>query len=249
MTEPQNIYDDERFFGGYSQMERFGTGWEQALEQPEFVALLPALAGVRALDLGCGVGQLAHYLAASGAAEVIGVDVSQRMLDLARAERSHPRLRYARVAIEDVRFPPRRFELVVSSLAFHYVADYRGLVQRIAEWLVPGGTLVFSTEHPIYTARLPDLGWIDSPRGGWAIDWYSDEGERVEHWFVEGVRKQHRTMATLVNELIDAGLQVERVLEPAPSGERLERRPHELEHRRRPMFVMLKARRGTCSAG
>src|SRR5688500_4442386 len=105
---PQNIYDDQRFLAGYASLERFGTGWDQALEQPLFVSLLPDVTGKRVLDLGCGVGQLALYLAQAGAAEVVGVDLSRRMLARARAERSHPRLRYVRKAIEDVDFPPRR---------------------------------------------------------------------------------------------------------------------------------------------
>ena len=105
---PQNIYDDPRFFAGYAQMERFGSGWELALEHVDFLALLPSVQGRRVLDLGCGAGQLALHLATAGAAEVIGIDLSERMLKLARAERAHPRVSYQRVAIEDVTFPPER---------------------------------------------------------------------------------------------------------------------------------------------
>src|SRR5205085_9296388 len=126
--DPQNIYDDPGFFAGYSTLERFGEGWERAMEHADLLALLPAVDGRRVLDLGCGAGQLAHYLATSGAAEVIGVDVSERMLALARAGWAHPRVTYSRGAVEDVAFPAARFELVVSSLVFHYVVDYPGLV-------------------------------------------------------------------------------------------------------------------------
>src|SRR5437773_2067437 len=116
-------------------------------------AHVPPDAGRRVLERGCGVGRLAHHLAAGGASEVIGVDLSERMLELARAECSHPRLTYVRESIEQVRYPPDRFDLVVSSLAFHYVEDYQGLIRRIAGWLVPGGILVYSTEHPVYLTR------------------------------------------------------------------------------------------------
>ena len=127
------------------------------------------------------------------------------------------------------------------------MADYAGLVRRIARWLRRDGVLVFSIEHPIYTARLPSLGWMadrDGGRTGWAIDWYADEGPRREHWFVEGVRKYHRTLATLVNGLVDAGFVVQRVVEPVPSAERLAARPHDVDERRRPMFLLLRAMRG-----
>jgi SAM-dependent methyltransferase len=242
--EPQNIYDDPRFFAGYSTLERFGAGWERAAEHADLLALLPEVDGRRVLDLGCGAGQLARHLATAGAAEVVGVDVSERMLALARAEWAHPRVAYHRASIEEAAFPPARFDLVVSSLAFHYVDDYPGLVRRIARWLAPGGVLVYSTEHPIYTARLPGDGWALDEAGRrtrWCLDRYADEGPREETWFVQGVRKVHRTMATLINGLLDAGLVVDRVLEPIPDEQWLKAHPQARDERRRPVFLLVRA--------
>ena len=91
-AEPQNIYDDPAFFAGYSTLERFGTGWERAVEHADLLALLPGVDGGRVLDLGCGAGQLAYHLATIGATEVVGIDVSERMLTLARSDRAHPRV-------------------------------------------------------------------------------------------------------------------------------------------------------------
>src|SRR5439155_12168405 len=105
---PQNVYDDPRFFAGYAQMERFGSGWDRAVEQPSFLALLPDVRGRRVLDLGCGVGQLVLHLAQTGADDVVGVDVSERMLGLATAERAHPRVTYQLGAIEAMDFAPER---------------------------------------------------------------------------------------------------------------------------------------------
>jgi SAM-dependent methyltransferase len=244
--EPQNIYDDPAFFAGYSALERFGAGWQSAFEHADLLALLPDVRGRRVLDLGCGAGQVAHDVAMRGAAEVVGIDVSKRMLALARAQWSHPRVTYRRATIEGVTFPPARFDLVVSSLAFHYIDDYSGLVQRIAEWLAPHGVLVYSTEHPIFTARLPGDGWVvdaDGRRTGWGLDRYADEGAREETWCVPGVRKVHRPFAALINGLLDAGLVVERVVEPVPSEPWLESRPQFRDERRRPMFLLVRARK------
>ena len=243
-AKPQNIYDDPGFFAGYSTLERFGAGWERAAELADLLALLPEVSGRRVLDLGCGAGQLARHLAVAGAAEVIGIDVSERMLALARAEWAHPRVTYRRSAIEQVEFPAARFDLVVSSLAFHYVEDYAGLVGHIAGWLSPGGVLVFSTEHPIFTARLPGEGWVLDGAGrrtGWSLDRYSDEGAREETWFVAGVRKIHRTFATLINGLLDAGLAVERVIEPIPGERWFAEHPDARDERRRPIFLLIRA--------
>jgi 2-polyprenyl-3-methyl-5-hydroxy-6-metoxy-1,4-benzoquinol methylase len=246
LTDPQNIYDQPDFFAGYSQMERFDEGWTRALEQPLFLELLPDPTGLRVLDLGCGAGQLSYHLAQAGAATVVAVDISETMLELARTKRSDPRVSYRLAPIEDVNFEAQSFDLIVSSLALHYVADYRNLMVRIASWLTPGGALVFSTEHPIYTARLPGEGWVLDQHGervGWQIDNYFVEGLREERWFVEGVRKYHRTLSTLLDGLLQADLRVERVIEPAPDAERLARRPHDREELRRPMFLLVRATR------
>lgn len=244
--DPQNIYDDPAFFAGYSTLERFGAGWERAAEHADLLRLLPDVHGRRVLDLGCGAGQLAHHLAGQGAAEVIGLDVSEKMLALARAEWAHPAVTYRREAIEDAAFGAARFDLVVSALAFHYVDDYAGLVRRIAGWLTAGGVLVYSTEHPIFMARATGDGWALDAAGrrlGWVIDRYADEGAREETWFVPGVRKVHRTLATLVNGLVEAGLTVERVVEPMPDASWLARHPQAQDEARRPVFLLVRARK------
>ena len=243
---PQNIYDDPAFFAGYSQLERFGAGWTSAFELPSLLSLLPELTGSRVLDLGCGAGQLAHHLAERGAVEVIGVDLSERMLALARAEWSHPRVSFRRSSMEDASFPDDRFELVVSSMAFHYVADYHGLCRRIAGWLVRGGLLVFSTEHPVYLSRATSEGWLRDGEGrpqAWALDRYGDEGLREEHWITQGVRKYHRMQSTLLNGLIEAGLAIERVLEPMPDEAMLRRRPDWVHELKRPFRLLVRARK------
>ena len=109
-----------------------------------------------------------------------------------------------------------------------------------------GGVLVYSTEHPIFTARLPDNGWVldgGGRRTGWSLDRYADEGAREETWFVAGVRKVHRMLATLINGLLDADLVVERVVEPVPSEEWLQAHPLARDERRRPIFLLVRARK------
>ncbi|MCC7372839.1 MAG: methyltransferase domain-containing protein [Chloroflexi bacterium] len=243
---PQNIYDDARFFAGYARLERFGEGWTGAYEHTAFKALLPDLTGRRALDLGCGTGQWTAYLAECGAAEVVGVDLSERMLAVARRDRAHPRVTYQRASMEEAAFPPECFEVVISSLAFHYVEDFAALARRIASWLTPGGHLVFSNEHPVYLSRATPEGWVRDAAGTvthWALSRYGEEGLREESWIMDGVRKYHRMVSTILNDLTDAGLIVERVEEPMPDAEMLLRRPDWIVERGRPFCLLVRARK------
>ena len=130
------LYDDPLFFAGYRDLRADGGGLNEDLEQPALAALLPDVHGARVLDLGCGDGALARRLAEAGAQEVIAVDASARMLAGAVP---HPLVRYLRADIETLDRPASHTDLVVSSLALHYVRDYAGLIRRIAGWLRPGG--------------------------------------------------------------------------------------------------------------
>lgn len=242
----QNIYDDPDFFAGYAGLPRARLGLAAVFEWPAFQRLLPAsLHGKRVLDLGCGFGFFAREARARGAREVVAVDVSERMLDEARRLTSDAAIVYRRVPLEEFEPDAAGFDLVVSSLALHYVADYPCIVGRVAACLVPGGRFAFSVEHPIYTAHGSSAwhGGADGARLHWPIDHYRDEGERRTHWFVDGVVKYHRTVETYVNTLLEAGLSLVRLEEPEAEAAQLAARPEWHEERRRPPFLLLAADR------
>ena len=123
----QNIYDNEEFFTAYARLERSVEGLEGAAEWPAMRALLPELSGLRILDLGCGYGWFCRWARENGAAHVLGMDVSERMLARARATTQDAGITYAREDMEHVELPEAAFDLVYSSLAFHYIeGDWRG---------------------------------------------------------------------------------------------------------------------------
>lgn len=241
----QNAYDNKTFFEGYKHLRETGSGLNDALEQPAIRSLLPDLSGLDVLDLGCGMGQFTAYCADSGANRVVGVDISEKMIEYARAYHVGDNIEYIKVAVEDVRFPDKSFDLIVSSFVMHYVADYIGLLQNVNRWLRPSGKFVYSCEHPIVTANLPGCGhWVRDVEGKklyWCIDNYGDEGVREQTWFIDGVIKYHRQLSTLLNGLMDQGFVVERVLEPEATQQALERRPNLAEERRRPPVLVISA--------
>ncbi len=237
----QNIYDDPAFFAGYAGLERSVQGLDGAPEWASLRAMLPPMAGLRIVDLGCGTGWFCRWARAEGAAHVLGLDLSERMLAEARADGEG--IAYARADLDALELPEAAFDLVFSSLAFHYVPDFGRLLGAIRRGLAPGGHLVFSIEHPLLMApRAP--GWRREADGRltWPVDAYLAEGPRETTWFVPGVVKHHRTLATTLNSLIEAGFAPTRVEEFGPSNEQVAARPEWAKERERPMFLLVSAR-------
>lgn len=240
----QNIYDDPAFFEGYSQLRRSIEGLVGAPEWPSLQAQLPELHGRQVIDLGCGYGWFCRYARLQGAAHVVGVDVSEKMLERARATTQDDGIAYVRADLD--RFDPGEaaFDLVYSSLTLHYLDDLPGLLVKVHRALVPGGRLLFSVEHPIYTAPAHP-GWSSDADGRktWPVNGYQAEGPRVTHWFAPGVRKVHRTLGTYLNGLIAAGFRIAHVEEWGPSDAQIAQTPALEEERERPMLLLIAAER------
>jgi 2-polyprenyl-3-methyl-5-hydroxy-6-metoxy-1,4-benzoquinol methylase len=239
----QNKYDDPNFFAKYSKMPRSTCGLESAGEWPAFRSLLPELRGKRVLDLGCGFGWHCRYAREQGASLVVGVDLSQKMLARAKADTNDPAIEYRLCTIEDADFPVEDFDVVISSLALHYVESFDLVCRNIFCWVRERGTFVFSVEHPMFTA-IAAQEWCLGPGGEklhWPVDDYHEEGQRYTQWMADNVIKYHRTIASYVNTLIEAGFCVVKLLEPVPTLEMVAMRPKRTDERRRPMFLLISA--------
>ena len=166
------------------------------------------------------------------------------MLAEARARHAHARIDYRHVAIEEADFAPGSFDVVLSSLALHYVRDYGDVVRRAYRFLAPGGAFVFSCEHPVFTAE-GSQDWIYDESGQIAhfpVDNYFREGEREAIFLGEPVRKYHRTLTTYLNGLLTAGFELVGVQEPQPPA-RLMDVPGMKDELRRPMMLIVSARK------
>src|SRR5579884_2257842 len=148
----QNKYDDPEFFERYRQLPRSRSGLDEALEWPALRAMLPELRDKRVLDLGCGFGWHCRYALEEGARRIVGVDISEKMLEEARQSTAGKGIEYVHSAIEDVDFDRCAFDVVISSLALHYVQNFDRVCRNVSRWLGSRGAFVFSVEHPIFTA-------------------------------------------------------------------------------------------------
>lgn len=239
----QNIYDDDAFFAGYSRLPRSVQGLDGAPEWPALRALLPDLRGLCVVDLGCGYGWFCRFAREQGAAEVLGLDVSEKMLARAREMTSDPAIQYQRADLESVALPDEIFDLAYSSLALHYLVHLDRLVANVSRALSPGGRFVFSAEHPLFTAPS-EPGWIETAgRKIWPLDRYLDEGPRVTDWLAPGVVKQHRTIGTYLNLLIRCGFRIDHVEEWGPTAAQIAAHPEWAVERDRPPFLLVAATR------
>ncbi len=240
----QNIYDNDEFFAGYSRLPRSVGGLDGAPEWPALRALLPDLRGRKVLDLGCGFGWFCRWARENGAAHVLGIDVSEKMLARARDTPPDTAITYTRADMERLDLSPASFDLVYSSLALHYIANLDGLLSQVHRSLVPGGSLVFSVEHPIYTAPTDPHWFVDAAgRKVWPVDRYLDEGPRSTDWLAKGVIKQHRTLATYLNLLLRSGFALSHVEEWGPTEAQITSRPQLADEHQRPPFLLVAARR------
>lgn len=208
----QNIYDDEVFFGNFRSSRSSPVNFNDCVETPILLSMLPDLNGKAILDIGCGMGQHARQYADMGAKSVLGIDISEKMLAYARVHNGGENITYRRMAMEELESIDGCFDLVTSSLAFDYVEDFEGLMDAIHRRLKPGGELVFSMSHPIVTAwdgvydrytRTPSGERLYANLRNYCV-----EGPRKVDWVVNGYECFHRTVSTLINALIRAGFTI-----------------------------------------
>lgn len=240
----ENKYDDETFFAQYSRFPRSVEGLRAAGEWHELEKMLPEFQGKRVLDLGCGFGWHCAYAVEHGADQVVGTDISEKMLAGARERNADPRITYERVAMEDFSYPAGSFDVVISSLALHYVEDFYSVCRNIYDCLAPGGAFIFSCEHPVFTA-YGTQDWYSDGEGNvlhWPVDRYFMEGERTAHFLGCDVTKYHKTITTYVNTLLQVGFTLTGLVEPQPDP-RLMDVPGMKDELRRPMMLLVSARK------
>jgi Methyltransferase domain len=202
MSDEFSVEDVARYWDGHAeawaeQVRRWADVAREWLNNPAFLEFVGDLHGRRVLDAGCGEGYNTRILARRGA-RMTGVDLSERMIALARAEQ-------------------RREPAVRSCLArgLSRAAPGRGArVQHHAP--------VFSHEGAKWIRNEQGV------KIEWTIENYFDPAGWVERWrFTDAPQdaaefatpRFDRTLSEYVNTLLGAGFALKRIEEPRPSEE------------------------------
>ena len=127
----QNKYNDEVFYEKYSNMDRSKKGLEGAGEWPELQKMLPDFKDKKVLDLGCGFGWHCQHAIENGAESVVGIDISQKMINEAKKKTNTDLIEYICMPIEEINFPDDSFDVVISSLTFHYLESFEDILKKI----------------------------------------------------------------------------------------------------------------------
>ncbi len=237
-----NEYDNEEFFKEYAKMARSRDGLSAAGEWHQLKPLFPSLAGKNVLDLGCGYGWHCIFAARQGAAQVLGLDLSRKMIEEAIKRNKKTQIEYRVCGIEEYEYPESMWDCVVSNLALHYIENIEKVFQNVYKTLKPGGTFIFNIEHPVFTAGVRQ-DWIYTQSGKplyWPVDNYFIPGARSTHFLGCDVVKQHHTLTQILMGLLDNGFSLEAVEEAKPS-EKLMDLPGMEDEMRRPMMLLVKA--------
>jgi 2-polyprenyl-3-methyl-5-hydroxy-6-metoxy-1,4-benzoquinol methylase len=192
---------------------------------PPIFDLLGDVRGQRICDLACGQGVLSRALAERGAG-VVGVDLSAKMLEIARQYEDAEPLgivylqdnAHTLTTLEDA-----AFDGVLCNVALMDIPDLKATFHSVKRILRPGGWFVFSLTHPCF--HTPLSGWLTEAGGTIhrTVRGYFDE----KFWFSDnphGVRGKvgayHRTLSSYINTLAEAGLLLERLIEPQTTRDR-----------------------------
>jgi SAM-dependent methyltransferase len=129
-----------------------GAGTRDDARVPLIDAVVAAAPG-RVLEVGCGWGELAEWIARETGADVVAVDLSPRKVELARERGVDARL----ADVEELPFADETFDVVVAAWMLYHVPDLERGLAEIARVLRPGGTLVAATNSRLHLQELRDL--------------------------------------------------------------------------------------------
>ncbi len=205
-----------------ARYDEFADFYESTVSQPlttppdaDVLRLVGPVQGLRLLDLACADGRFARFFARAGA-RVVGVDLSEALLDKARsAEREEPLgIRYVQGDVASPHSPAgETFDVVVCSFGLTDIDDLDGALATVQRVLRSGGHFVFSLLHPCFP------GW----REDGSSSWQPGRGYYHEGWWRtdapsstlrQRVGSNHRMLSTYLNTLIRHGLSLEELVEP-----------------------------------
>lgn len=197
-------------------MLRSKVGLDGASEWEDFKIWLLSLKDKVILDLGCGYGWHSIY----------AFDLSLKMLDKAKIKISKykNKISFYRGSCEEINkitdLQNIKFDIVISSLVFHYIKDYEKLIFNISKLLNKNSSLVFSVEHPVFTANISQDFIYENNEDiqFFPVKNYFYENKIKYNFLGEDVVKYHRTLTSYISPLLQNNFKITNIIEPKLSN-------------------------------
>lgn len=201
----------ERFFGR-SALPVYGP----FAPSENKLKLFGELQGKRALEVGCGSGHSILYMLKKGISEIWGLDLSSVQIETARRVTGNDdRVTLIETPMEiDPGLPRKYFDIVYSIYALGWTLDLSKTVANISRYLKPGGSFIFSWEHPIHSKIINENGAIC-----FGSSYYEEKSKLHEAWKPKQAIFSYRMLSTYLNELIENGFMIEKVVEEVEKDE------------------------------
>lgn len=197
------------------------------LEEPHVHAALGDVRGRSVLDLGCGTGRHALWLATAGA-DVTAVDFSEGMLAEAHRKPGADTVRFlAHDLHEPLPFADATFDRVVSGLVLEHLRDLSAFFREMRRVVKPSGVAVVSAMHPAMMLRGSQARFTDPASGE-----------------VVAVGSEPHTLGAFVMAAVRSGFRLDDVVEAAPDAAFAERFPRAAKYVGWPMLVVLRLAAG-----
>ena len=209
---------------------------------PEQVLMCGEVSGLRLLDVGCGSGYFAREMAQRGA-QVTAIDISQRMIALARGTDRYA-IDYRLLDAQQLgdSFPHGSFDMVTSCVSLCDMPDPLAVIRGIHSVLRPDGRLVFSITHPCTDTPFRKWERDDAGRKQWlCIDRYFERGAYEYSWSWDReftTPGLHATLEDWITWILEGGFQLRGFREPRPSLSALSAHPDLEDAGRVPYFVI-----------
>ncbi|MEP4197760.1 MAG: class I SAM-dependent methyltransferase [Aliishimia sp.] len=219
---------------------QLSAGYDRVREEynwPAFVSMLGPVSGKTIVDLGCGDGDVTRRLA-HGGATVIGIDPSEQMIATATALTQSPDIRYA-VVPQDAPFEGMAIasaDFVVSFMGVMSMRDLKPIAAGAVHVLRPGGRLVMALLHPCFSHS--GMAWRKDSDGRILLELSSYATSRdvpgsitfqtaqETHGRSFAVRRQERTLSSVLAPFLSENLRLTRLEEPQPAAEAVEANRH-----------------------
>ena len=124
--------------------------YNRDIEVPAMIKMIGNVKNKVILDMGCGFGDHSKKLSQKGVKEIIAFDLSKELIKFAN-EQNIPNCKFEIGNMDqELKYKNNYFDLVISSLALHYVKNVNQLFSEVNRVLKKDGIFVISTGHPIF---------------------------------------------------------------------------------------------------